>query len=634
MVGIPSCLLGFKIPLISFTTKFVSIESRFFRVFAALATVPTLVLGFGLSYENYRREIERAAYEQQFAARFLGNVVAERLTGVQRLVAEVFEMPLDPPLFNPNTRFDEFNRLLKIEPMLNRVEWNAAGRKPAIASRLNLASDDERLSSNKAERWQASGKWRISPVAIEESGHPFMWMAYQVSPLREGLGLVRLDLAAFQFPNLDAGSEINSVDASFLVDATGNVAVAWIPPASNLQIGSVKAEMQAFLERAKQLPDHAFRWSPSEGRASYVGVASIPGLPLHLVTLSPAWRVERPIVFGMLAVGGVLLIALAGAWFTAKSLATKFAKPIRNLSETAKRVAQGDLPVQIATSNTHEFDELNVSVVSMASQLKDYATSLEQKVSEKTAQLELANRHKSEFLANMSHELRTPLNAVIGFSDVLNEQYFGELNPKQQEYVKDINESGQHLLSLINDILDLSKIEAGHMDLDLVAFSVPMAVENALVLVRERALRHQLQLRADIAPEVTEIVADQRKFKQILINLLTNAVKFSYPNGWVEVVVRRDTNGIMVTVKDSGMGVAAEDHAAIFEEFRQLKSSGSAKLEGTGLGLSLAKRLVELHGGRIWVESELGKGAAFSFTIPDGVVALPDEPSMPTSLPN
>ena len=157
------------------------------------------------------------------------------------------------------------------------------------------------------------------------------------------------------------------------------------------------------------------------------------------------------------------------------------------------------------------------------------------------------------------------------------------------------------------------------MDLDLTAFSVPMAIDNAMVLVRERALRHGLQLRADIAADVTEIVADQRKFKQILINLLTNAVKFSYPSGWVEVVALRDTNGVVVTVRDCGSGIALEDQAAIFEEFHQLKSSGSAKLEGTGLGLSLAKRLVELHGGRIWVESELGKGAAFTFTLPDRV---------------
>ena len=322
---------------------------------------------------------------------------------------------------------------------------------------------------------------------------------------------------------------------------------------------------------------------------------------------------RRTIAIGFIGLTLALLLSIY--------LARRMSLPIREIEAKVASYGLGNFRSRLAVSDaSDEIKSLSNEFNRMADQLQSYTTSLEQKVSEKTAQLELANRHKSEFLANMSHELRTPLNAVIGFSDVLKEQYFGELNPKQQEYVKDINESGQHLLSLINDILDLSKIEAGHMDLDLVAFSVPMAIENAMVLVRERALRHQLHLRADIASDVTEVVADQRKFKQILINLLTNAVKFSYPNGWVEVVARRDTNGVMVTVKDCGTGIALEDQAAIFEEFHQLKSSGSAKLEGTGLGLSLAKRFVELHGGRIWVESELGKGAAFTFTLPDRVV--------------
>jgi signal transduction histidine kinase len=313
-----------------------------------------------------------------------------------------------------------------------------------------------------------------------------------------------------------------------------------------------------------------------------------------------------------LAIGG-LIPALIASWWMAKRLT----RPVTSLRRGLARIEAGDLSTRLEISATDELEQLAHGLNDMADQLQSYTTSLEQKVSEKTAQLELANRHKSEFLTNMSHELRTPLNAVIGFSDVLKEQYFGELNAKQWEYVKDINESGQHLLSLINDILDLSKIEAGHMDLDLSEFSLPMALDNAMVLVRERAHRQRLQLRADVALDASVVTADERKFKQILINLLTNAVKFSYPGGWVEVVVRRDTNAVLITVKDSGLGIAREDQAAIFEEFHQLKSTGSAKLEGTGLGLSLAKRLVELHGGRIWVESEVGKGAAFSFMLPD-----------------
>ena len=330
-------------------------------------------------------------------------------------------------------------------------------------------------------------------------------------------------------------------------------------------------------------------------------------------------KIANAALFALLLFISLLVIGV----FTIRHLL----KPIRKLVDGARQFGGGRLETRLDFRNADEFEVVAAEFNKMADQLQSYTTSLEQKVSEKTAQLELANRHKSEFLANMSHELRTPLNAVIGFSDVLKEEYFGALNAKQGEYVKDINESGQHLLSLINDILDLSKIEAGHMDLDLAAFSVPMAIDNALVLVRERALRHQLQLRVQIAPEVLDIVADERKFKQILINLLTNAVKFSYPGGWVEVVAQHGTNGVMVTVKDSGMGVAAEDQAAIFEQFRQLKSDGSAKFEGTGLGLSLAKRLVELHGGRIWVESELGKGAAFSFTLPDRVLPLAAPPA-------
>ena len=296
------------------------------------------------------------------------------------------------------------------------------------------------------------------------------------------------------------------------------------------------------------------------------------------------------------------------------------AKPIGRIKDGAVALASGDLSARISIGDDDEISSLALSLNQMADQLQSYTTSLEQKVSEKTFELERANRHKSEFLANMSHELRTPLNAVIGFSDALKEQYFGALNDKQKEYVKDINDSGQHLLSLINDILDLSKIEAGKMDLALSTFHLPTAVENALVLVRERALRRQLQLSAEIAPDVGDAVGDERKFKQILINLLTNAVKFSYPNGWVKVMVARGTNEAVITVQDTGPGIAPEEHAAIFEEFHQVKTSGSAKQEGTGLGLSLARRFTELHGGRIWLESELGKGAAFSFTLPDRVL--------------
>jgi signal transduction histidine kinase len=236
-------------------------------------------------------------------------------------------------------------------------------------------------------------------------------------------------------------------------------------------------------------------------------------------------------------------------------------------------------------------------------------------VEQKSRELEAASRHKSEFLANMSHELRTPLNAIIGFSEVLGERMFGELNEKQDEYLKDIYASGQHLLSLINDILDLSKIEAGRMELELADFDLPQAVENALVLVRERALRRGIALEQAIDPRLGGIQGDERKIKQVLLNLLSNAIKFTPDGGRIDVRAKRVNGSVEISVTDTGVGIAPEDQEAIFEEFRQV-GTAAKKVEGTGLGLALSRKFVELHGGRIWVESQTGAGSTFTFTIP------------------
>ena len=237
-------------------------------------------------------------------------------------------------------------------------------------------------------------------------------------------------------------------------------------------------------------------------------------------------------------------------------------------------------------------------------------------IQDKSRQLEIANQHKSEFLANMSHELRTPLNAVIGFSEVLQQGMVGELNEKQSEYINYVHTSGSHLLSLINDILDLSKVEAGRMELDVTRFSVAVAIDNALTLVRERATRHGLTLENTLDPAVGEIDADERKFKQILLNLLSNAVKFTPEGGQITVAARTVNDMVEVSVTDSGIGIAPEDCEAVFEEFRQVGQDAERKAQGTGLGLALTKKFIELHGGRVWLTSTLGKGSTFFFTLP------------------
>ena len=239
-------------------------------------------------------------------------------------------------------------------------------------------------------------------------------------------------------------------------------------------------------------------------------------------------------------------------------------------------------------------------------------------IEDKSRQLEIASQHKSEFLANMSHELRTPLNAIIGFSEVLYERMFGEINDKQAEYLADILESGRHLLSLINDILDLSKIEAGRMELEPTDFNLPGAIENTLTLVRERAHRRGIALERTLDPRLSMICADERKVKQVLLNLLSNALKFTPEGG--RIAVRADVRDgkIEISVSDTGVGIATEDLEAVFEEFRQV-GLAAKKVEGTGLGLAISRKFIELHGGRIWVTSQLEVGSTFAFTLPQTI---------------
>ena len=294
-----------------------------------------------------------------------------------------------------------------------------------------------------------------------------------------------------------------------------------------------------------------------------------------------------------------LLLALA----LGIALALSIIRPLRAIGSRVGRIAGGDFSGHVSIENRDELGTLAGNIDRMNDQLGRLY-----------ADLEAANRHKSEFLSNMSHELRTPLNAIIGFSEVLLARMFGELNGQQADYMQDILSSGRHQLALVNDILDLAKVEAGRMELELSSFSLSAAIESGLSMLRERAGRHQIALALDADPGVDTIEADERKVKQILFNLLTNAVKFTPDGGAITVRTWARPDATEVSVRDTGVGIALEDQGRIFEEFGQAKSARG--VEGTGLGLTLAKRMVELHGGAISVNSVVGAGSTFTFSLP------------------
>jgi signal transduction histidine kinase len=277
--------------------------------------------------------------------------------------------------------------------------------------------------------------------------------------------------------------------------------------------------------------------------------------------------------------------------------------PLRRTEERLAEIGSGDFSGRLDVANRDEIGRLAARVNSTSDELQRVYR-----------ELEAASRHKSDFLATMSHELRTPLNAIIGFSEVLHEQMFGELNERQLAYVDDVLAAGKHLLSLINDVLDLAKIEAGRMELELSEVALPEVLQSAISMHAERASRGGVALSLATEPEEITITADERRLRQVVFNLVSNAVKFTPREGRVDISAHLENGHVEIGVSDTGPGIAAEDRQLIFEEFEQ--TSAGREVEGTGLGLPLSRKLVELHGGRLWVESEVGRGSTFRFSLP------------------
>jgi len=476
----------------------------------------------------------------------------------------------------------------------------------------------------------------IKPMP-EERGVVDPYMTVAVSRFGGAAGVLVAEVNLKHARSLISGIKIGQTGHAYVVDSRGQLVTFEVGPGwkSLLGAGGVGSRMAVPVTDLSSLPQvHAAVSDARKGGSSDVTIARNARGQLVLTAYEaiapPGWFVfvEQPVdeayapFYGsILGTTVLLLVGMALAVLASMFFARRMVTPIEALQAAAARIGAGALDQRIDVRTGDELETLADEFNKMAVQLRESYGGLEAKVAERTRdlakksrELEVASRHKSEFLANMSHELRTPLNAIIGFSEVLIERMFGALNAKQDEYLHDILSSGRHLLSLINDILDLSKVEAGRMDLQLSAFSLREALENGLAMIRERASRQGLAVDSDIDPNVELIVADERKVKQVLFNLLSNAVKFTPSGGRVKLTARMLSDEARIAVTDTGIGIAPEEQQQIFEEFHQ--SNRARAQEGTGLGLTLAKKFVELHRGRLWVESDVGVGSTFTFTIP------------------
>lgn len=352
------------------------------------------------------------------------------------------------------------------------------------------------------------------------------------------------------------------------------------------------------------------------------------------------------------------LVLAAGLWII---LTRSIVRPILAIEESAKKIGQGMIDQRVPVATEDEIGSLAIEFNKMSESLKNYYATLEKKVAERTEELKAANDElvekkrtlefanmelieanaiKSQFLANVSHELRTPLNSIIGFSELLIEKAFGDLNERQTQYVEFVHSSGGHLLQLINNILDLSKIEAGRMGVVMEDFPILETIGEILGILKPVAHQRNITIESKTAIASPMIRADKVKFKQILLNLLNNAVKFNVDGGKIAVdwEIVEEPSGMKMErfyifkIRDTGIGVRQEDIPKLFKEFEQIDSSFSREYGGTGLGLALIKRLVEIHKGSVWVESEPGVGSTFYVKMPKGTedIDVPSPAPVPT----
>ena len=598
-----------------------------------VALVAAAVLSLGLtelyfSYQDTKRALTGVERDKAFTA----------ATSIEQLMQELvleLESVAQPTTASGAAGLDEWrqdlNRLLARKDFFSELRYlDAAGREqvrvdPLKVDRIGGGVD---LSQSAAfRRARAEGRY-LGPVYFENGSQPHMTIA--VAERAPGRGVVVADVDLTFVPDVVDRARTGTAGYAYAVDSKG-VLVAHANTDLLLRHTNMASlpQVQAALRGRGQDADAATIGRDPEGTKVLSAYQTIDSLGWHVFVEEPLSEAFAPLESAIWRTVILLVAFLLLASATGVLLARRLVRPIESIQAAAAKIGSGALDQRIDTTSRDELGALAEEFNRMAEQLEGSYANLEQKVDERTQELaatleqldeksrelETASRHKSQFLANMSHELRTPLNAILGFSQLLRGEVYGDLNEKQEEYLDDILTSAGHLLALINDILDLSKVEAGQIELDVAPFSLREALERGVVMVRERATKDGVRVALEAYPEADIVSGDERRVRQVIFNLLSNAVKFTPHGGTVDVSAVRVNGEVRVSVADTGPGIAPQDHDRIFEEFQQTEA-GAAQREGTGLGLALSKRLVELHGGRIWVDSELGKGSTFVFTLP------------------
>jgi signal transduction histidine kinase len=596
-------------------------------VAAAVVSVGLTELYF--SYQDSKKALTRVERDKASSA---ATSIEQRVQEILRELDDAAQPTVQPRAAGLPEREDNFHRLLSRDESVDQVSYlDPAGKERVRVSSLEpdrIGAGADLSGSEYFIRARAERRY-LGRVYFVGGSRPHMKISVAEGAPGRGVVLAKIDLSSVR--EVVERARVGAGGYAYAVDSRGQLITH---PDVNLVLrhtsfASLPQVRAALRGSAKTSAGAGTIGRDAEGRKVLSAYQIIKPLGWRVFVEEPLSEAFAPLKAAIwrtaLLLAAFLLLAIA----ISVMLARRLVRPIESIQSAAANIGSGALNQQIEVASNDELGALAEEFNRMAARLQESYSSLERKVEERTRdlataleeldeksrELEAASRHKSEFLANMSHELRTPLNAILGFSQVLRERLFGDVNVKQAEYLDDILTSANHLLALINDILDLSKVEAGHVDLEIAPFSLRKTLERGVVMVRERATRDGVGVALTADSDVDPVEGDERRIGQVIFNLLSNAVKFTPAGGSVDVRASRVNGEVQVAVADNGHGIAREDQERIFEEFQQTEA-GVEQGEGTGLGLALSKRLVELHGGRIWVDSDRGRGSTFVFTLP------------------
>ena len=596
-------------------------------VAAAIVSVGLTELYF--SYQDSKTTLSRVERDKASSA---ATSIEQQVQEILRELDAVAQPTVEKGRAGLTERNQDFHRLLEREKFVSQLSYlDSTGRERVRTSPLEtdrIGGGIDLSGSMRFIRARAEQRY-LGRVYFQGGSRPHMTISVAERAPGRGVVVAEIDLRSVR--QVIERARVGATGYAYAVDSRG---VLVTHPDINLVLrhtsfASLPQVQAALRGPTKASADAATIGNDQDGTRVLSAYETVESLGWRVFVEEPLSEALAPLKSAIWRTALLLVAFLLLAIATSVLLARRLVRPIESIQAAAARIGSGALDQRIEVSSSDELGALAEEFNRMAARLGESYSGLEQKVHERTRELatalgeldeksrelEAVSRHKSQFLANMSHELRTPLNAIIGFSQVLREQLFGEVNEKQAEYLDDILSSGNHLLALINDILDLSKVEAGQIELEVAPFSLREALERGVVMVREQAMNDGVHVTFVAAPGIDIVTGDERRIRQVIFNLLSNAVKFTPAGGVVDVRASQVNGEVRVSVADTGPGIAPEDHERIFQEFQQTEA-GVEQGEGTGLGLAVSKRLVELHGGRIWVDSEFGQGSTFVFALP------------------